>query len=373
MSISLQQLVRAVGSEPIRQAVDGCFLRGLLDADEHHPSLMELVRYLVTVDLSLLEAIIRSQLRDEAPDYTTELLRHAHSAACSRNQQKAVQRLAHEVGWREKLNGQQEQDILTDSQREVLSELDALYGLFCERSRIAGPVRLRISPLLVAPTGSGKTHTVNLFARRHRLPIFRTSVAEWLVQGSKSAIPTLDLLRKQLQRHPDGLVVHVDELDKFTSQEAWGQAQRGELFSLLDGLTAADGWSDSDRATLRERVLIIGSGTWQTIFEDKLGRSLGFSPRDNRTTTAELEIRSAKTIGTELMNRWGQILFLRPLTANDYRELMHRLGVRSEFLDPKEAAASGQNFRALETALTRQAIASHRALVPSPNIQEASS
>lgn len=368
---NLQTLVRAVGSEPIRKAVDACFLRGLLDADEHHPSLMELVRYLVTVDFELLEAIALSELRTSHPNYVSGLLRAAHAATPPRQVQFAIQRLARQIGYDTNLaEPDQKEPVLTHSQREVLRQLDELWDLFQAQASSPGVVRLRISPLLVAPTGSGKTFLVNLFAKRHGLAVFRSSVAEWMVQGSKTTAPTLELLRKRLLANLGGFVLHVDELDKFTSQEAWGQAQRGELFSLLDGLTAADGWSDADRATLRERVMIIGSGTWQTIFEGKLGRLLGFAPKDNRTTTAELEIRSAKTIGTELMNRWGQILFLRPLTAHDYRELMPRLRIQAEFLDPEEAAASGQNFRALETALTRQAIASRRAFAPSPTLQE---
>lgn len=63
MNDTLQQVVRAIGTQPLVGAAENCLTRDLLDPDEEHPTLLSLLSYLVTADHRLLEDLARSELR----------------------------------------------------------------------------------------------------------------------------------------------------------------------------------------------------------------------------------------------------------------------------------------------------------------------
>ncbi len=363
---SLQDVVRAIGVAPLTKATEACYLRSLLNADEEHPALSNLLYHLVSMDHSLLEKIARSPLRDSQPNLIKRLLAHSYCRAATGKGRAAISTIAHEVRLASclPLDARAGHLLLTEAQEAALEKLEALMEVYFSEAGAPSSVQMRIAPLLVAPSGSGKTFLAGLLARRNGLGLFRTSVNEWMVQGSKANEPTLALIRDAIDANPQGLVLHVDELDKLFGNDSWNVAQRGEIFCCAgDREVAGAGWTEKHRAALRARVFIIGSGTWQEIWSRQLNRHRGFSEPDLSTTNIEKEIRAARVIPDELLFRWGPMIPIHPYTERDFERIGQLLGLERQFLDPIEGARSGLNFRAIELALSQRALAAHRARV----------
>lgn len=374
MSI-LQKLVRAVGVEPVMRATENCCLRAVLDSSESHPSIEMLIQHLVTVDHTFLEKIARSELSNTEPGLVRRLIFHSYNCASSTKARGTVRSIANLVRCGSQLPIVPGLDplLLTRSQQAALEKLDSLVGVFFSQADPTLPVRMRIAPLLVAPSGSGKTFLASLVAKRHGLPLIRTSVAEWMVQGSKATEPTLNLIRDTIDKHPEGLVLFVDELDKLAGSDTWSIAQRGEIFCCAgDRNITGAGWNDHHRKVLRERVFIVGSGTWQDIWTRQLTKHRGFSGPDMRTNTIEDEIRASRAIPDELLLRWGPIIPIHPYTKEDFEMIGRQLNLGPEFLNPSQAATSGLNFRAIELAVTHRALAvyENRRRAPSTLVQQ---
>lgn len=360
MNDTLQQIVRAVGSQPLVRAAENCFARALLDSDEEHPTLLSLLHHLVSVDHELLEALARSQLK-EHPQILTRLVVHAYNSCTNGKGRGEVRRIAQLAGLGGKLPipASGGDVLLTESQERVLSQLQAQLEIFLEQAAAPAPIRMRIAPLIVAPTGVGKTFLTQLLARRNGIKLFRTSVAEWMVLGSK-AEPTLGVLAKAIERSPHGLILHIDEIDKLSAQESWSIAQRGEIFAVADRNIMAEGWTDAHRAALRDKVFVVGSGTWQQVWT-QLGKRMGFVKGRASDEDIEVAIRTSNMIPEELLNRWSPTMCLGPMTALDFTRIAEALNITKEYLDPETAVRGGKNFRAVESALTSRALAQRAA------------
>jgi len=360
----LQAIVRAVGADPLTRATERCYLRALLDPAESHPSLENLVHHLVAVEYPLLETIARSELRESQPELVQRLIVHSYNqaeAGKSRGIVRGIANMARCAG-RLPVSPGEKNMLLTEAQQAALTQLDALVEIYFAQAASPAPVRMRIAPLLVAPSGAGKTFLAGLLAQRHGFGLLRTSVSEWMVQGSKATEPTLNLIREAIEEHPHGLVLHIDELDKLQGHESWSIAQRGEIFCCAgDRNVTGGGWTDKHRAALRDKVFMVGSGTWQEVWTSRLSRHRGFSEPDLSTGKIEEEIRGAKVIPDELLFRWGPMIPLHPYTVRDFEKIGQQLGLERQFLDPVEAARSGLNFRAIEIALSQRALAAHQA------------
>lgn len=86
-------------------------------------------------------------------------------------------------------------------------------------------IKLRTNPLIVGPSGVGKTWIAEDLARELKLPIFKVTCGDWLPQGVQRETPTLNRLRDFIKCHPR-YVLHIDELDKYRATEG-GPAQAG--------------------------------------------------------------------------------------------------------------------------------------------------
>lgn len=339
-------------------------MRALLDAEEDNPTLMNLLEHLVAVDHALLEKIARSEMRETDTALVTRLILHSYNHATSgrsRGEVRAVANVARLASFLPVAPGTGDL-LLTDAQNAALERLEALLEIYFTQAGTPGPVRMRIAPLIVGASGCGKSFLAQILAKRHGLGLLRVSVSEWMVQGSKASEPTLDLIKRTIGANPQGLVLHVDEIDKLMGDEHWTVAQRGEIYCCAgDRVVTGSGWNEKLNLALRDRVYVIASGTWQTIWSQRLTRHIGFSKPDLSVANIEEEIRAAKVIPDELLFRWGPIVPLLPYTVKDFARMGEALGLTPDFLDPEEAARSHQNFRAIESALTRRALAHHRA------------
>ncbi len=243
-------------------------------------------------------------------------------------------------------------EIFTSSQLRALARMKALARLHAESPVKAG-VRLRTLPLIVGPSGVGKSHLVRALGAHLKTPVFRICMGDWIPLGAKTDVSAMARIQRALDASPDGLILNIDELDKLrlVGSEVWSLSQITEALSLLD-CTPLGSWTETQLERLR-RAYIIGSGTWQSIFETKPACPIGFQGEYAASESQLERIRKAQVIPTELLSRFNQDwLILDPFTAGEFRRIVSALGLGPGVLDPEAAAASGLNFRAVQNALT---------------------
>lgn len=177
--------------------------------------------------------------------------------------------------------------VLTIGQEQALARLAHAWEVRQAAPVLAG-VRPRAHPLIVGPSGAGKTFLACELARRLKLPLLAVTAGGWVVHGAREPRYTLTAIAEFVEDNPCG-VIFVDEIDKLdrrhAAESAWGASVQQELFALLDGDQRLDQLSfpAAARARLGRDYLIIGAGAWQAearaALEDGAtgGRRCGFA------------------------------------------------------------------------------------------------
>jgi SpoVK/Ycf46/Vps4 family AAA+-type ATPase len=253
----------------------------------------------------------------------------------------------------------------------------------------------RLYPLIAGPTGSGKSFLVEQVARELQADYFRITYGDFIPMGAKDVnAATLVRLARKLARS-SRVVVHIDELDKWLAGDReWSRSITTDLWNLLDGKlpweqvllletdspqkpAPAEGAPPSgdesaddcpeypDNMFRTDHMWIVGSGTWQAIFEHRNARSIGFQTKEassvgsNDRELAEA-IRNSKVIPTELTARFAtDILVLGYPSRKETEQLLVFYGLKqfaaelgmSVSADDVDYAAAG--MRALESLKTR--------------------
>lgn len=355
-------IVEAVGADRLIHIVQSMVkCRAQLDPEAQGILDESVLEFLGRNPLALATIMLDRTLPDSHPGEVEALLRRAYDRASNAGRE-CVEQHAMKAGYWD-LFGQtkaKDEAFLTRSQR---AGLDRMLGL--AKLHFAGGTRhgveLRTWPLLVGPSGVGKSNLARqLAAELGGLPMTKLSYGEWLISGARSEITTLQRLRLALEKH-ERQILFIDELDKIhQSPDSWSRAVLTELFGVLDRqVGAAEGtrgnWSTELVRKLRKNVFIIGAGTWQDIWQESESR-LGFGAAAQSSDIAE-RIRKARIIPPELLNRFAPSwVMLDPYTAADFEEIARGLKLPSGVLDPISAAESGLNFRAVEAALTNHAL-----------------
>ena len=237
---------------------------------------------------------------------------------------------------------------LTRSQQVILGELNGFWELLRENPNVAG-VRVREKPLVVAPTGSGKSHCVKEFCRLKQVSLLELEPSAWVPVGARFDRYTSQDIQSFVRENDRG-VIFLDECDKLVAQSDYMVGVRQEIYSLLDG--ASRGYatlSDQEKEKLRREFLIVGAGTWQSIFST---REMGFV--DRRTGVS---IEKQDLIPEEFLRRFGSILYLKPPEAEEFEEWLRDM--YSELCLPtpdthalaRQAVASELNCRWMENHL----------------------
>jgi len=270
--------------------------------------------------------------------------------------------------------------LLTQSQTAALERMRQLGELHFADVSASLPVRPRLWPLLVGPTGAGKSFLVRQAATRLGASYLPVSYGGWIVQGARQVSTPYTIIHTALDC--PRLVVHLDELDKMPVGVVgdWAQAVANEVWALLDGqLPTArfahdpelkDVLNDRERAALLQRgvmpkVFLVGSGTWQSTFDEagSAARGLGFGRTVSQTMPSEHVVGALEAVrgpSSELLARFdGKLLFIGPPSLSEAEDILAKLGlvsfavgiglnVRGELarLLPR------QGFRAVESVLT---------------------
>ena len=159
---------------------------------------------------------------------------------------------------------------LTDGQEACAAELQSYWHALMAGGR-AGGYGLR-PPLIVAPSGSGKTRLIQWLADKLRVPLYTLDTSSWMLTGSRADKGTLKLLEEWHDTNAQGVIL-IDEIDKADGQESgWWRNVNMELMAFIDGRLL---WSAALLKKLRTQFLIIGAGAFQGSFRHS-ARPLGF-------------------------------------------------------------------------------------------------
>lgn len=239
-------------------------------------------------------------------------------------------------------------------------------------------VKPRLFPLVVGPTGAGKSHLVKLTAETLRANHLRVTYGDWVPRGAREGAgeATTQRIIEAVLSH-DRVLLHIDELDKcqLSYEHSWTRSIANDIWNVLDGeLRHHQAADDATAARLRKRVAsglwIVGSGTWQQVFEEASRAGLGFNAQPPPPVAADPvalreKIVQARMIPTELLSRFaGELQFIfypetveekqRLLDESGILELARSIGFPVSVNDLNFAAAG---MRCLESLLTRVVIA----------------
>ena len=283
---------------------------------------------------------------------------------------------------------------LTRAQWDVYLALHDYASLHYGGSCDEGGLKPRLYPLIVGPTGAGKSMLVEKVARELGAAYFRITYGEWIPLGARDpASATLVRLGRLLAKNPR-VVVHVDELDKWiTGDREWGRSISTDLWNLLDAklpweqIALVEMMSMVDKelqspekpaeptseeapelpslSRRTEHMWIVGSGTWQSVFERRKTRAIGFQPGAapaGRQDTAQIieAIRTSKILPTELTARFAtDLLVMTYPTREETEHLLEVTGLNALAWDlgvglsPDDVDYEVAGMRALESLKTR--------------------
>lgn len=279
----------------------------------------------------------------------------------------------------------------TRRQEEVLETCVTMGELFFEhRKRPPGILEPRLFPLLCGPSGAGKTMLVTAVAQRLKASYLRQQRGDLAPQGSARMRATVFNIMDALVLN-DRVVLHLDELDKFTTETGaptpateWGAGIFSDLWSLLDGVLPFDTYLKlEDRArppgvtidleTLRRKtrcnLFVVGSGTWQAAFTAAAQSPLGFCA-GNGTRRPEVrpsDIIQSRQVSFELLSRFSADLFILPYPDDDeIQSLLDATGISrlaescAYRITPEDLDFGRGGYRVLETLLTRLLVMQHK-------------
>ncbi len=228
--------------------------------------------------------------------------------------------------------------FITASQKAALEQVMRL-------SRLAGAAPLpsgiapRVFPLLVGPSGAGKTAVLRKAAKRGNRPLLIVNSGSWIVEGAREGNHSLDIIRRFVRDNNRG-VVFIDEIDKCSDpsdRSSWALSVCTELISLLDQdskLTTA-GWTEDDIAKLQAKFMLVGAGAWQVVANAQ-GHHLGFGGMTRGDYHTEMLRQSA--IPEELLYRFNLPAIVLSLpTAQDFT--LGVAGLHRELRIPKPRPA----------------------------------
>jgi hypothetical protein len=138
--------------------------------------------------------------------------------------------------------------VLTQSQAAAHRRIAAMARAFFARPDFPCKIQPRLMPLLLGPTGVGKTSLLQRVADENNAAFVRTSAGEWVPIGVRSVRPTVATIISALAESPSGaVVVLVDELN----------IDRGSRALLPATLAARRGGGAVDSNTSREIHFIL--------------------------------------------------------------------------------------------------------------------
>lgn len=237
--------------------------------------------------------------------------------------------------------------LILPHQQKAFDRLTAMARAVIHTDLSGWPLSVRPNVFITGSSGSGKSFLARAVASSMNLAFTSVSASEWILlgcttRGSSATWPSLcQFLLRNFTR--DGCIIFLDEIDKFrlsgnggTGGE-WSRFALTEIYSLLDlrmpeNLVDADGNQILDlsrkkaEGILRTKTLIIGAGAFQTLWDERNRRTIGFetnSPEDFENPNLN---KLAEIVPRELINRFhSDLVILEPLVESDYHGMLEAI------------------------------------------------
>ncbi len=248
--------------------------------------------------------------------------------------------------------------VLTNSQTAAMQTLEDFYQIKKLNIRPGG-IWTRPIPLIIGPSGVGKTTLCKAFANKRSLPFISLESGSWIVTGGKGGKSTLEVINEFIDLEGKGVLM-IDELDKFSAETDWCKNIQQEVYALLDCRTQVfPGWSRENQKRFQNNFMIIGAGTWQTLHQKKI--TVGFGSTQETTP-----IKKQNSIPEELLNRFNSSwIHLDPPTQCEFeqgiikihKDLEMEVNMTLVYKLAAEAVDSGLNSRWLEKYASEALIA----------------
>ena len=340
---------------------------------------LEVLEWLVFSDAGSSRRFVDMSSKVLAP---TDAWRASASFACSDNTEtrQAITRISRDVlvASLQSPDGQSGSVAFTRSQAAAHARLTAMARAFFEGATIPCSVIPRLAPLLLGPTGSGKSSLLRRIAKENGATFIRTSVGEWSVIGARSGRPTIAGILEALAVAP--VVLFVDELDKVALDgSGWTRSVMGELFSILDRCVPHEvfGHLKKDLLTpeefnvrVEQRLFFCGAGTWQQLWSASV---MGFGGSKNQKSDVVNRVAAERAVPVELLMRfsWPPLVLEYP-GPDESVDLFRRTGIAAladlvgAKVNPREHDWSRGGMRSLESLAADLMLRLHE---PRPEIE----
>ena len=254
---------------------------------------------------------------------------------------------------------------LTGSQRAAADRIKFFWEVKMSKTSALGGISTRPIPLLVGPSGAGKTAFLRDFAAKEGIAIFSVSVTSWIVRGAKAELAyTCQALSEFVNNNSCG-IIFFDELNKLRASHldsSWMMDVMNEVMAVLDmdERLLNMGFTPEQLEKINSRFLLVGAGTWQEVWVGcKPRATMGFARKSDGGEPVDHEafiaaVRNQEVILDEMLFRFNEHLLL--IAPPAVEEVAARISaIREEaMVDPLGA----HELAALSTV----AVASNRAM-----------
>lgn len=263
-----------------------------------------------------------------------------------------------------------DQNYIPTSQRVVHDELLMRGELFFGPKLQPLRIQPRLTPLVVGPTGAGKTHIIESMGKKLGAKFLKISFGDWVPTGANEACSTMKMIFRQIQAH-ERVVLLLDELCKYRSDYAggWVRSVASDLWQLLDRSPGNVDYEESAllgcdwKKLMNERLFIVGAGTWQHI--QKIPPVMGFAPAS--VGTIQDRIHADGLVPEEILMRFNpRLLVLRYPLQSETEEIFDRSGITmlakaaGETLHPESHDWNNGGMRSLEDLTTTLLLKIHQ-------------
>jgi len=272
---------------------------------------------------------------------------------------------------------------LSHTQQDAFDFCHSIGRMFFSEQKPLPNIQVRSFPLMAGPTGAGKSHLVRQLAETLNCRYIRMDYGNWIPRGAREDPNTMEAFGEAALAN-ERVLVHLDELDKLRGDYStgWEISVKNDIWKLLDRpvdlsyLNCAQSYEGGEAAfneLFCKRVWIVGSGTWQEVF-DAPGKNIGFvsAEGDDRSRAADLieRIRESRLIPSELTGRFNsKIQLIGYPTVDEVVDLMQASGVELNEAHQEQLATSmvHSGFRAVEDVVTDIALERFEAMEAQPS------
>ena len=262
-------------------------------------------------------------------------------------------------------------ESLSANQQQAFKRCVQVGELFFSQRQFVKGFNIRSFPLIAGPTGAGKSHLVHKIAQSLDCEYVRLDYGTWIPRGAKEGPNTMEYIADKALDHKR-VLVHLDELDKLRGNfgNGWETSVLNDVWKLLDRpidlahLACAQSYQQGEEAFAKlfaERVWVVGSGTWQEVF-DTQSKAIGFNHDEDQQPEPDdtiQRIRQQQLIPPELLGRFdSKIQILNYPKATEVVESLKNAGLELDEAGQRKLDENlkSSGFRAVEDTVTEYSL-----------------